>query len=251
LVPAWVFGVAIGNLFVGLPFAFDDSLRVSYGGGLVGQLNGFAVFCGLVSVLLLALHGAAFLMLRTDGEVYRRSRRAAMWLGPLLVVAFLLGGLWLARLDGLVLTHIGNVGEALDPLGKTVQRSPGGWLANYGRWPWLWCLPTISTVTALLASLSAARGWRWAAFGASSVAVVGVLLTAGLSLFPFVLPSSLDPASSLTAWDAVSSRKTLMAMLVLVCVLLPVVAAYTAWVYRVMRGPVTVERIRRESAQLY
>jgi cytochrome d ubiquinol oxidase subunit II len=102
-----------------------------------------------------------------------------------------------------------------------------------------------------LVTASAWRRWRWPAFLASALAVVGVLFTAGLSLFPFVLPSSLDANSSLTAWDAVSSRKTLAAMLVLVAVLLPIVIAYTGWVYRVLRGRVTEAHIRRNAGTAY
>ncbi|GAB3248208.1 cytochrome d ubiquinol oxidase subunit II [Chitinimonas naiadis] len=251
LVPALVFGVAIGNLFLGLPFKFDDSLRVSYGGGLWQQLNVFGLFCGVVSATLLALHGGALLVLRTEAAVWQRSRRFVTFLGIVLATLFALGGVWLGRMDGLVLASVGNVDQALTPFQKTVSVAPGGWLANYGHWTWLWLLPTAGIVAALFTSLSAWRGWRWPSFLASSTTVVSVLATAGLSLFPFVLPSSLDAQSSLTVWDAVSSHKTLGVMLIVVAVFLPIVLTYTAWVYRVMRGPVTVEAIRRDTHTAY
>ncbi|WP_374358156.1 cytochrome d ubiquinol oxidase subunit II [Chitinimonas sp.] len=251
LVPALVFGIAIGNLFVGVPFRFDSSMRVSYAGGLLEQLNPFGLYCGVVSAVLLALHGGTFLLLRTDGAVFARSRKAVMVLGLALAVLFLLGGQWVAQLDGLHLVSSGDIASALDPLSKTVLRKAGAWLDNYGRWPWLVLVPVLGLAGALLCVVAAWRSWRWPAFLASASAVVGVLLTAGLSLFPFVLPSSLDPASSLTAWDAVSSHKTLGIMLVLVIVLLPIVLLYTGWVYRVMRGTVTVEQIRRDSHTAY
>lgn len=251
LVPSVVFGIAIGNLFMGLPFRFDESLRVNYAGGLFAQLNPFGLYCGLVSACLLALHGAAFLLLRTEGEVFTRARRAALLLAPMLIGLFLLGGLWLRSLDGLSIAVIGNTNDALNPLDKQVVRTVGAWLGNYGRWDWLWYVPAGTVAALALVMLSAWRRLRWPAFLASALAVAGVLFTAGLSLFPFVLPSSLDPASSLTAWDAVSSRKTLAAMLMLVAVLLPIVILYTSWVYRVMRGRVTVEHIRTNSHTAY
>ncbi|HEY9100594.1 cytochrome d ubiquinol oxidase subunit II [Chitinimonas sp.] len=251
LVPALVFGVAIGNLFMGVPFRFDDSMRVSYGGGLWQQLNPFALYCGLVSALMLALHGAALLVLRTEDAVWQRARRFAMGLGVVLAALFALGGVWLSRMDGLVLAQVADVNTALSPFQKTVTYAPGGWLANYGHWSWLWLAPTLGVTAALLTSFSAWRGWRWPSFLASAATIVGILLTAGLSLFPFVLPSSLDPQSSLTAWDAVSSHKTLGVMLAVVAVFLPIVVSYTAWVYRVMRGPVTVEQIRRDTHTAY
>lgn len=251
LVPALVFGVAIGNLFMGVPFRFDDSMRVSYGGGLLQQLNAFALYCGVVSALMLALHGAALLVLRTEDAVWQRARRFAMVLGVVLAALFALGGVWLTHMDGLVLAQVADVNTALSPFQKTVSFAPGGWLANYDHWSWLWLLPTLGIAAALLTSVSAWRGWRWPSFLSSAAAIVGILLTAGLSLFPFVLPSSLDPQSSLTAWDAVSSHKTLGVMLAVVAVFLPIVVSYTAWVYRVMRGPVTVEQIRRDTHTAY
>ena len=93
------------------------------------------------------------------------------------------------------------------------------------------------------APLSPGRGV--AGFVASSLMVGGTIASAGFALFPFLLPSSLDPRSSLTVWDASSSRGTLQLMLVVTLVLLPVVILYTGWVYRVMRGRVTLEQVRK------
>jgi len=73
------------------------------------------------------------------------------------------------------------------------------------------------------------------------------LATAGLALFPFMLPSSLDPRASLTVWDASSSLLTLKIMLAVTAILLPVVLIYTAWVYRVLRGPITEAFVKDET----
>jgi cyd operon protein YbgT len=90
-----------------------------------------------------------------------------------------------------------------------------------------------------------------AAFLASGLAVAGIVATAGLSLFPFLLPSSTDPRSSLTVWDASSSRAALFIMLVATVIFLPIIIAYTGWVFRVMRGPVTAGEIARDRDTLY
>jgi cytochrome bd ubiquinol oxidase subunit II len=89
------------------------------------------------------------------------------------------------------------------------------------------------------------------AFIASGIGVAGVIATAGVSLFPFLLPSSLDPASSLTVWDASSSKTTLAIMTWVTAILLPVVLAYTAWVYHVLRGPVTAAQVNADSHTSY
>ena len=251
LVPSIVFGVAIGNLFTGVPFRFDTTLRVSYGGGLLEELNPFGLLCGVVSASMLAMHGGALLVLRTEGAVQERARRAAATLALVVIVLFAAGGLWLSQMPGLVLDSIGDTGAALNPLHKTVLSAPGGWLANYGLWSWLWLVPALGMLGAATCAVAAWRGWRWPAFLASGVAVAAIIATAALSLFPFVLPSNMDLPSSLTLWDAPSSQKTLWVMLLVVLLLLPIVLIYTSWVYRVLRGHVTVETIQRDSHSAY
>ncbi|MBM3115210.1 cytochrome d ubiquinol oxidase subunit II [Jeongeupia naejangsanensis] len=251
LVPAILCGVAIGNLFVGLSFQFDDSMRVSYGAGFFALLNPFSLFCGLVSLSMLLLHGATFLHLRTDAHVQRRARTAVMVWGLVTALLFALGGVWIKQMAGLHLVQIGDVNGVITPLSKSVQAGEGAWLTNFHTWPQAWLAPIAGIGGALLAALAGLLRWRWPAFLASGLAIVGIIVTAGLALFPFVLPSSLDLNSSLTVWDSVSSQKTLGIMLGVVLVFLPLISIYTTWVYRVMRGTVTIDRIRRETHTSY
>jgi len=251
LVPSVIFGVAIGNLFVGLPFRFDETLRVSYQGGLLEQLNPFGLYCGIVSALMLAMHGGALLLLRADVVVAQRARKAVIGLALALSVLFILGGVWLMKMDGWVLMTHDTFNAALTPLQKSVRIVPGGWLLNYTTWSWLWCVPVLALVMLLLTALGAWRGRHWSTFLASCTAITTIIATAGLSLFPFLLPSRSDPTSSLTLWDACSSHKTLWIMLLVVIIFLPIVLAYTSWVYRVLRGHVTIEKIREETHTVY
>ena len=89
------------------------------------------------------------------------------------------------------------------------------------------------------------------AFLGSSLAIVGALCTAGFALFPFVMPSSLDPASSLTVWDAVSSKMTLGIMLVAAAIFVPLILCYTLWCYAKMWGKVTTAQIQDNQHGLY
>ena len=250
-VPATVFGVAVGNLFMGLPFRLDDSMRVSQEGGLLSMLQPFALFCGVLSLAMLVTHGASYLQLRAVGAVQVRARRAAISGAGLVIVLFAIGGVWLAKRPGLHIAAMGNPMDILMPQTKQVISQPGGWLANYHHYPSLWLLPIAGISMAAMVMLASWRSWRWAAWLASGATCAAIIATTAAALFPFVLPSSVDLNSSLTLWDACSSQLTLGIMLWATAILMPIVLAYTSWVYHVMRGPVSVEKIREETHTAY
>src|SRR5207237_206490 len=175
-VPALLFGVAFGNLFLGLPFHFDELERPVYTGGFFGLLRPFALLAGLVSLSMLLMHGSVY------------AAHGVLWVLP--AMAF---------------------------------------LAAAGTW-----------------TLLRARR-AGAAFISSCLAVSATILTAGVALFPFLMASSTHPDQGLTIWDASSSARTLFIMLCAVVVILPLVLAYTAWVFRVLKGRITLEEIRRHT----
>ena len=251
-VPPLIFGVAFGNLLQGVPFHFDDNLVPYYTGSFWGLLNPFALLCGVVSSAMVTFHGGVYLMHRTEDEVYQRSRRWVNVTGLLTVVAFSLAGLWLAwGIDGFVISSVVNPAAQPDPLAKTVVKQAGAWLANYQQWPLAMALPVLAYIGFLAALWLANRGRTLAAFVASSLAMTGVIGTAGISMFPFVMPSSTDLRSSLTVWDSVSSHKTLGIMLVAVVIFMPIIIAYTRWAYGVMSGKVTAAYIRENEHSAY
>ncbi|POA98967.1 cytochrome d ubiquinol oxidase subunit II [Chromobacterium sinusclupearum] len=250
-VPPLIFGVAFGNLLLGVPFHFDDTLRPFYEGSFFALLNPFALLCGLVSSAMITLQGATFLMLRTDGEVAERSRKAAIACAVAVIALFALAGLWVSHLQGYVILSGAEPGAASNPLAKTVGREAGAWLGNYHRYPLTMALPLLGFAGASLAAAFAASRKSGAAFIASSLVQTGVIGTAGASLFPFLMPSSSDPRSSLTAWDATSSHLTLNIMFWAALIFTPIVLSYTSWCYRVMRGKVTGAHVERNSKSLY
>jgi cytochrome d ubiquinol oxidase subunit II len=245
-VPALVFGVAMGNVLLGVPFHFDDTLRIHYSGGFFALLSPFAVLCGLVSVAMLVAHGASMLVLKTDGPVALRARRLGSLAAMATAVLFVLAGVWVAKgVDGYAVVGAAVTDAASNPLFKQVTSARGGWMANYQAMPWTWIFPVLGVTGALAAALLLRAGRGMAAFLASALAITGIILTEGLAVFPFLLPSSTHPASSLTVWDASSSHLTLFVMLVATCVFLPLVLLYTAWVYRVLRGKVSPESLEQ------
>jgi cytochrome bd ubiquinol oxidase subunit II len=252
LVPALVFGVAFGNVLQGVPFRFDATLRMTYTGTLWGLFNPFALLCGIVSVAMITMHGASYLACKTEGEVRARAQRAGVIAGILLVVLFVIGGIWAAQLDGYVLGKFAGVAGPSNPLAKQVTRASGALMTNYSRYPAMILVPAIGLAAALVTiALMLGHRARGMTFVTSGLAVAGVIATAGCSLFPFLLPSSLDPGSSLMVWDASSSERTLLIMTAATVVFLPIVLAYTSWVYHVLRGPVTDRSIASNSHSMY
>lgn len=251
-VPALVFGVAFGNLLLGVPFRFDDTMQVFYAGSFWQLLNPFGLLAGVVSLSMLVMHGAVYLQLRSEDEINARARKAVVISAIVMMAAFALAGAWLATgIDGYRIVSMPAADTAFTPLAKVVEKAPGAWLANYSTHPWMMAAPVFGFAGAAIAIVFSAAGRPLAAFVASALSVTGVILTAGFSLFPFIMPSSSSPASSLTVWDAVSSHRALQVMFWVVVVFLPIVLAYTSWVYRVLRGKITVETIRKNRHTAY
>jgi len=249
LVPALIFGVAFGNLFMGAPFRFDEMLRITYEGTLIGLLNPFALLCGVISVAMLVMHGGTYLALKTERPITNRAAASARYAALALVILFTIDGIWTATfLPGHIITSTLTHDGPSNPLFKTVMLRPGAWFDNYGRYPWMILAPFLVFGGAGLV-LWLRRPML--IFVASGLAVAGVITTAGFGLFPFLLPSSLDPKMGLTVWDASSSHMTLFIMLIATLIFLPIVLTYTAWVYRVLRGPVTSAYIERNSKSAY
>ncbi len=251
-VPSLIFGVAFGNLLQGVPFSFDQDMRVTYAGTFWALLNPFALLAGVVSLSMLLMHGATYLRIRTEGVIEKRAVVAGKYAAMLLIVTFALAGLWVVKgIEGYKIVSMLSANVSSTPLDKVVERSAGAWLSNYGAYPVLWLAPALGFLGALLTIMLSSKGKAVAAFVASSVSLAGVILTAGIAMFPFVMPSSSDPQSSLTVWDSVSSHGTLQIMFWVVVVFLPIILAYTSWVYRVLRGKITVETIRANDHNVY
>jgi cytochrome bd ubiquinol oxidase subunit II len=253
LVPSVVFGVAFGNLLQGVPFRIDDDLRIFYeGSGLWELLNPFGLLCGLVAAAMLATHGAIYLTLRTDGAVLTRSRRFAMIGAIVTVVLFALAGLWVWQgIQGYAIVSAIVPDGPSNPLLKSVVREPGRWFANYGTYHWTVIAPVLGLAAPLLAFLCILTGRFILAFIASALGIFGIISTAGVSMFPFLMPSDIAPAASLTVWDASSSRLTLFVMLLVTLIFLPVVLIYTAIAFRALRGMVTASMVEKDSHSLY
>ncbi|HAU1151322.1 TPA: cytochrome d ubiquinol oxidase subunit II [Legionella pneumophila] len=249
-VPALIFGVAVGNVIQGVPFYFDESLRIFYTGSFFELLNPFALGCGLLSVLMLAMHGAFFIQVKTVGTLQNKAKDRARWSAILVILLFIGLGIWAYYgIDGYVLKGTVPHDGPSNPSYKDVSIQAGAWFNNYKDYPLSLLVPVLCVVSAFLAIIFANKSVL--AFVLSGLSVGTLIATVGISMFPFILPSSSNPKYSLIVWDSSSSQVTLFIMLVATVLLLPVVLAYTAWVYRVLRGKVTESSIKAEQDSAY
>lgn len=262
LLPALLIGVGVGNLFLGLPFQYDpESLRFFYGHGLVndnallslfGLLRPFALLAGIMCVLMMIMHGASYLALRTQGEVYLRAKRAVKLGSVLLILVYAIGGIWLALgVQGFHWQPIAN--PALHPLTNTVTTTMGGWLTNYATYPWMLSAPILGFMGAIFAYWFIRQDKQLPAFLSSSVSLFGILGSLGFSLFPFIMPSLTAPQQSLIVWNATSSQTSLIGILITALIMLPIIFIYTMFVYRKLwgRDKMSTEYVKNNQHVLY
>ena len=214
--PALLFGVAFANIFQGIPIDAEGVYR----GTLFTLLNPYGLLGGLLFLCLFLYHGALWLSIKTGGELEQRARRTAkvLWVPLLILAVVFLVATWFAT----------NLYQ------------------NYLAYPVLWVLPALAVAGLLATRLFLQQGAAWKSWFASSAVVVGATLFGVAGLYPNLLPSSIDPAASLTVTNASSSPLTLKIMLGVALVMVPVVILYQVWVYYLFRHEVSPKDLAYE-----
>lgn len=262
--PVLLLGVAVGNLFLGLPFQFNPiDLRFFYGDAasmqsasafmdLLGLLRPFALYAGVICVVMMLMQGAAYLCFRTAGVVQERSRKVLIATSLLFFILFAIGGVWINYMSGY--QWVASADPILNPLHVNVTQSVGGWLANFHTYPWMIAAPVLGLAGALMAFAFTLVRKAFFAFCFSTVAIFGTLATWGLSMYPFLMPSSIHPEQSLTLYNASSSELSLIGILVTALIMVPIIFVYTGFVYRKIWGrdlKMSPELIEKEKNVLY
>ena len=245
-VPMLVFGAAIGNILHGVPFQFSWNLTSSYTGSFIALFNPFAILCGLLSVAMSVYMGAVMIMNGSDGMIYERARKLAIWGALAAVVLFTVGGFWVSAMPGYQLMSSPDPALAQTPLQQTVERTAGAWLGNFRSHPVLWLVPLAGYVGVVLGVWALRRGRPLVGWWLGALGWIGIIGTVGAAMFPFMLPSSSEPGHSLTVWNASSSQHTLTWMLGFTLVFMPLTLWYTSWAFWVMRGKVSVQRVESD-----
>lgn len=242
-VPALIFGVAVGNVLQGVPFELTPDLFARYEGAsyakFAGLLNPFALLVGGVSLAMLLTHGAAWLSFKAEGNVAARARSIGSVAGLVTIGGYMLAGLWLAfGIEGYAVISEVPANAPSNPLYSEVARTQS-WLVAYAERPWITLAPLLGLLGMVMAVLGLRAGREGSTLLWSKLGIFGAISSVGLTMFPFLLPSSIDLRSSLTVWDSSSSHQTLFVMLVATVIFMPIILAYTAWVYKVLWGKVT------------
>lgn len=249
--PPILFGVAFGNLMQGLPFSLNSLLMVEYHGSFVDLLNPFALLCGFVGLLMALLQGSVWLMMKTTDALYKKARLVAQVSAAFVASLMVIGGLTISQIDGYLIVSELNHSAVSNPLNKLAIAEAGAWLTNFETSPWMCFAPIGSVLTPLLALVSARLKWDALAFISSSFTNACIVLTAGFTMFPFIIPSSMNPSHSLTLWDSTSSELTLNIMTGVAFVMVPIILCYTAFSYRTMFGRLDSEYVERNGHSLY
>jgi len=212
--PALLLGVALGNVLRGLPLEEN----AVFSGSFPKLLNPYALLAGAFSLVTFTMHGAAYLALKTDGPLQARMQKwlARSW------IAFIL--LQIA----LVVSSFFQAGH----LFENMLQNPFFWLFLILLWAAAVSIPVANKTGRFL------RG-----FLASSLVILSLLGLAAVGLFPRLIPSLTNPKYSLTVYNASSTPKTLTVMLIITLIGMPLVIAYTAFIYRVFKGktPMTAQ----------
>jgi len=209
ILPALLFGVAMGNILRGLPLSESKD----FAGTFFGLLNPYALLIGLLGLAMFATHGATYIVLKTEGELAKRARGWA-------------GKAWTAYLALFIVAVV-----------ATMITQPQ-LLANCKAMPFLWVVPVIALVAIVVTGVLTRKGQAGPAFVWSALSIAGLMAMCGTGIFPNVVPALNDPELSLTIMNASSSPLTLKVMLIVALIGMPLVLIYTAWVYRVFSGKV-------------
>jgi cytochrome bd ubiquinol oxidase subunit II len=206
---AFLLGVAFGNVISGIPLDAAGNINAT----LFDLLTPFALLVGVTTVSMLAMHGAIYLCMKTEGELLERLKRLV---GRLMVVFFILNTL-VVFATVFLQQHIA---------------------ASYQASPWLVIFPALGLTSVIVAWLMLQRGRYFSAFFASAGMILSLILAAAAGMYPNLLVSTLDEAYNLTVFNAASAPNTLQVMLIIAAIGLPFVFLYTAGVYYIFRGKV-------------
>lgn len=247
LLPTLVFGIMMGNVIQGVPFRIEPDMHIFYEGSFFGLLNPYALLTGILAIAMFILQGMVWIAIKTENPLAARARRAGIISAIITILLYCIAGLLLTSfVHGYVITSEIVANSSSNPLAKTVETVTDGWFTNYHNHSILWLIPIIGIVGPLIAALLLYFKRPLVAILFSSLGIIGIISSMGVAMFPFIMPSTIDPVMSLTVWDSSSSHITLFIMLVITLIFIPIIFAYTTWIYKILWGKVREKDMKNE-----
>src|SRR3989344_5898117 len=246
---AFAIGLLLGNILQGVPFHYENQFHMIYAGNFWDLFNPFALLCGFISLSMLLTHGCTYLQMTADEVLAKKARQWAIVFAFLFVVGFACAGIWAYQfINGYELMKAASIDH---PTMNEVNRIAQGLVHNYEDYPWMILAPLVGGLGSFISALGSKIKIAVIAFMGSSFMCLGAIGTVGFSLFPFIIPSSSHPAESLTIWNSSSSLYSLNALLWVVIIMLPLVLAYTFYVYSKMAHRILCREIESDGHSLY
>ena len=248
LLPLLLLGAIIANLFLGVPFYYDNTLLPHTQTFFFSSLlNPYTFLLSISGASLLLLQGTLFLQSKTTEILQNRAKKIAKMLSLAFLITFPIAWYWtLYLIPGFSIVSIPALNTAITPLAKTCIKAAGLWQTHYQTYPLGYFIPFTVILMVGFAWLFSTLKRPKLALCFNSFAIAASLATLSFTLFPFILPSSISPSHSLTLWDAAASHRTLLWMLAVSVLLVPIILSYTLWAFRVMRGPITTDSIAKQ-----
>ena len=232
LLTVFVFGIAVGNLLIGIPFYLESSMNMVYVAGTRYLFSPFSLLAGVLAVSMIVMHSAVYLQLKMQGVVSKRINKV-VFLSTLITLAlFAVAGYWIIDLEGYHLLSEVFPNADSNPLASEVKSEAGLWMDNYGHLPELWSVPAAVFASGLITIILVRVNRRKSALVFSSFTIAAIILTAVCSMFPFMIPSSISLSSSLTVWDSSASIDTLNTVFWCGVFSLPLIALYLNYFFR-------------------
>ncbi len=209
---AFLFGVVLGNLIWGIPLGADKEFQ----GTFFSLLNPYALLCGVTVLSVCMMHGAIYVVMKTEGEFHNKAR---VWVKNT-IIFFVISYIVLTMATMLYAPHM---------------------VAHLKKYPVLFLIPVVKLLAIANIPRCISKGWDFFAFLSSSFAIVLFMFLFGFGIFPNMVYSNPLPENSLTIYNAASSAKTLGIMFNIALIGMPVVLAYTISIYWIFRGKVKLD----------
>ncbi|QJC35687.1 cytochrome d ubiquinol oxidase subunit II [Enterobacteriaceae endosymbiont of Donacia sparganii] len=254
IIPPIIIGIALGNILQGIPFYMDKYYHIYSEKNFLKLFNFSSIIISITTLFLVINHAASYLQIRIkDYNLNSRLNLILKLSSILLIIFFILSLVNILffmkgyKINLFIYKKMNNIFLK----NNNIIYENKAWMSNFKNHIYLYIIPLTSIVLPFLTFLSSIFKKFIITFICSSLTIISIILTLGIIMFPFIIPSNIKPYQSLTIWNATSSKLTLNIMLYIVIIFMPIVLAYTFWCYKKMFFYINKEKIKKKSNFYY